>query len=797
MKNFFKIWVRLLLKFYPVLLIGALGISFFAFPRMIYLFKHISTDPIDLLPRNFPSVQTLLKIRDKVEPKEYFAVMLESDHPENTRRLLQDLKPLLEKSPHVGEVYIDKIGYDFFDQHKLYYLELKDLKEIHDRISRRIQQEKLSGFYVDLENEEGKDLTFSDLEKKYQDRYGTEVDSPYYVSEDGKIYALYIESLGSHLDLAKETEFQESIQEILKKVDIKAYDPGMKIYLNGSSRVAEYRALIRDLKIAGIISGLLIFLPLLLRFRKPQYILLIFLPLLLGVPSGLALASLWISKLNVTTSFLFAILGGLGIETGIHLFSRYHEKRLTGNSIGDALLDLYDYSGPAIFTAVASLAVTFLLMGISDFKGFSEFGIISGIGLWVIFLYYFIFFPALLVFSEKTRWLKLSVGQMEREFSFNINPHLAKYLLLLFGLFTVFSLAVTPYLGFEYNAKKIRLEDTTHQLASEKQKKAMGSRVNAPAAILIQSPEEAEIIEEVVNHRRDSNPHTTLDYTSTVYSLLPKDQDEKGKVIKSIQHLLEDHTLKLVKGEKKETLDKFKKSLRQSAPVQEKEIPEKIKKLYLGRPEIPGNLFLIHAKPTLEMDDGRNAIAFANEVEEIHTPQKTYYASSDAVIFAEVLKTMFRDSRKVLIISVLSVSLFVFLNFRSFKKTFLIMFSILAGVFWVMGVMYLAGIKMNMYNMVMIPAVMGMSIDNSIHIYHRYEELGKGSLAKVLGTAGVSSLLASLTNAAGFLGLLFCAHGGLRSMGVMASIGLATCLVTTLVYLPLILQYLEKRPSTK
>src|SRR4029453_3923571 len=63
--------------------------------------------------------------------------------------------------------------------------------------------------------------------------------------------------------------------------------------------------------------------------------------------------------------------------------------------------------------------------------------------------------------------------------------------------------------------------------------------------------------------------------------------------------------------------------------------------------------------------------------------------------------------------------------------------------------------------MVMIPWIMGMSIDNSIHVYHSYEELGKGSLGRVLGSAGLSSLLASLTNAAGFLGLLFCHPGGL------------------------------------
>ena len=50
-----------------------------------------------------------------------------------------------------------------------------------------------------------------------------------------------------------------------------------------------------------------------------------------------------------------------------------------------------------------------------------------------------------------------------------------------------------------------------------------------------------------------------------------------------------------------------------------------------------------------------------------------------------------------------------------------------------------------------------------------------------------------MTNAAGFFGLIFCTHGGLRSMGQLAAIGLGTCLVTTLLFLPMILKVIEDR----
>ncbi|MCB1215487.1 MAG: transporter, partial [Deltaproteobacteria bacterium] len=99
--------------------------------------------------------------------------------------------------------------------------------------------------------------------------------------------------------------------------------------------------------------------------------------------------------------------------------------------------------------------------------------------------------------------------------------------------------------------------------------------------------------------------------------------------------------------------------------------------------------------------------------------------------------------------------------------------------------------------MSMIPAILGMSVDNSIHFYHRYRELGSGSLGRVWSSSGLAALLASLTNGAGFVGLAFSIHGGLRSMGYLALLGLATCLITTLIFMPLALQYWEWRQKDK
>ncbi len=788
-KRISALLTTLTLKLWPLLMISILALSAASVPRTINLFKHISTDPADLLPEKHPNVRALMGVREKLEKGVRSSMTFESDDPEATLRFLADTVEKLEENPMVGRVIARKIGYDFFNRHKMLFLDKADLQTIRDRIDRRIQQEKLRGLYIDLEGDE--ELSFKDLEEKYRGKYSEEATSEYNTSRDGRIYSIFVESPPGSAGLAEANKFQNAMEAFVAGLNPLAYHPTMKVYFSGATKVVEYRALLKDLKRVGMISGILLFIPLLIRFRNPFHVGVIFVPLAIAMPISFAASSFFVDKLNVSTSFLFAILGGLGIENGIHIFSRYFEDRKAGKDRVFSIRDIFEHTGSAILTSVASVAVTFLLLLVNDFRGFSEFGLISGMGLWIIFGVYFLFMPPLLILLEKIRLLRFRKKELPREAALKVKPSWLRGSLALFAVFTVFSLAAIPFLKFEYDSKKIRADIPEVRVAKEKQR-ATTRRVNNPAVVVIHSEEEADALREAVDRKVAEDRLTpTIDAARSYYDLVPKDQKEKMRVIGEIETLLEDDTIGLVKGEKRKDLDRFKRALFETKEVEASDIPQEVADLFKGKPEVPGELFYINAIPELELDDGKNAMRFADDVQTLQTPLGTYHPSSDAVVYGLVLKTMLSDSKKVLLISLLSVIFFVYLDFRNARKTALVMLSIILGVFWLLGVMFAFGIRFNFYNMIIIPAVMGMSIDNSIHIYHRYEELGRGSLAKVLSSTGVAAMLASLTNASGFLGLLFCVHKGLYSIGLLAVIGVGTCLLSTLVFLPALLQLLE------
>ncbi len=101
--------------------------------------------------------------------------------------------------------------------------------------------------------------------------------------------------------------------------------------------------------------------------------------------------------------------------------------------------------------------------------------------------------------------------------------------------------------------------------------------------------------------------------------------------------------------------------------------------------------------------------------------------------------------------------------------------------------------KLNFYNMVAIPTVIGIGVDNGVHVYHRYRQEGPGSVRTVVRHTGSAVTLSSLTTMVGFSGLVLARHPGLNALGTLALLGIGATLVAALTVLPATLRLLEHR----
>lgn len=800
---------RFVLRFYFLIFAIAVITAAIAVPRAIGLFANIDTDLTKLLPKHYMSVTAIDQIRKMFKASKSLSIIVESPNPENAKAFASGLAEYLERDWTVASAEIKKRGYNFFDKYKLLYIDLNDLNTIRDRIERRIQREKLGGLYIDFEDDtdssQKEEFSFSDLDTKYKEKYSAGVRSEYYTNDSGTIYVMYVRPKEEREGIKGSREFWGHIRTVVEGFAAKQPDSSRKIYFSDSIRthVEEYDTLIHDLSLAGIISGLGIYLILLIYFRRFFAAVLVFAPLTLGILITFALASLKIPSLNLVTSFLFAILGGLGVEIGIHMLSRYiEERRNPDTTTGDALFAMIYHTGGSALTSAATVATTFFVLILNDFKGFSEFGFIAGMGLVINYLIYILVFPSILVLAEKLKILKFTRGIGFDRIS-KISPvettqpkplrfPLPRFTLFGFAILFAITLFDLPRNQFEWRFSKIKANIPAAQEAKAKQRETSSS-VNSPAAVIVRSKEEALAVKKAIEETKEKlGKASVVDAFKSYYDLTPQNQEEKMVIVDEIEQLLSDKTLKLVKGEHKKDLDRFKEALASTGPVDESQIPEKVREIFKGNVDGSGmELAYINPLPKMELDDGRNAIRFAEQIENIQTPLGAFHPSSDAIVFADVLRTMIRDGKRVVALAFIIVCCIVFLDFRKLSTVALIVSPIVLGVFFTFLIMYLLDIRLNFYNMVVIPTSVGTSIDNSIHLYHRYKELGKGKVVAAMKSSGSAALTSSLTNIFGFLGLCFTFHSGLRSIGTLAVAGLIACLFTTLIYFPALLQVIE------
>ena len=143
--------------------------------------------------------------------------------------------------------------------------------------------------------------------------------------------------------------------------------------------------------------------------------------------------------------------------------------------------------------------------------------------------------------------------------------------------------------------------------------------------------------------------------------------------------------------------------------------------------------------------------------------------------------------------AVVAILVILLVDFRNPFLVMLALVPLLIASLWTLLGMQLFGIPFNPANLVIIPLLVGIGVDNGIHVVRHF--LGAESPeAEVAGTStGRAITLSSLTTMAGFGSLAIARHQGIHSIGALLTLAMASCLVASLVVLPAVLRILPAR----
>jgi predicted RND superfamily exporter protein len=143
--------------------------------------------------------------------------------------------------------------------------------------------------------------------------------------------------------------------------------------------------------------------------------------------------------------------------------------------------------------------------------------------------------------------------------------------------------------------------------------------------------------------------------------------------------------------------------------------------------------------------------------------------------------------------SFIAVSLALLWDFRSLWWACWVMGSVLLSLLWTLLTMGFFNVPFNLANLILLPLILGVGIEYSIHAVHRSLEEGGGPINLMEKSTGKAILISALTTMIGFGALMIAHHQGVASLGQLLTLGVGSALVVAVLVLPAVLQLLNKK----
>lgn len=755
----------------------------------------------DLFPDDTPAVVAARHARETLKSSSQLVVIFGSPDREKNRALANDFCDRATKLPEVVSVDCHR-DIAFFRRNAALFMGIPDLEkldgDVRDAIKRATEKDLI-----------GDDLTAGlddpvtptvaaaagakppenklhvPSEDELRDRFKAEDVREWTESPDGTVLGVkvYPSVLPSQLDAS--ATFVAKIDSILADLKPKSYHPDMVVDLGGdyADMTKEVSNIQHGLAVTSIIAMIAVISLQFLHFRRWRAIILMFVPLIAGIALTMAVARSSIGYLNLITSFIFGILFGLGDDFGVFTLSRYYEERALGReplqAIENAMGDMWRALGTAALTAMAGL----LSLTVLHFRGFSQFGLIGGLGVALTLLCMFAMFPPMIMAFHRIRAEKDVPAENAAGSTWMgwfADRRIARMTVYGLGLCAVAGAWAASDLHFETNMRKLRTPASktkegkeavaSHELGYKFRTKAETGN-ESPIVVVADTPEDARVIHSQLE--RDKDKLTRMKRFVSLNTFVPEHQAEKAQIAERIRKRIE-AKIDVLEGDDKKEAQRALEFL-SPKPYTGADLPDFVRKRFLDTQGSVGRFLLVFANGNLlDADSVREVVQQlgtfripgpdGKPVREVHTTASYF-------ILAEADTMVRKEGPRAVLLAALAILLVVALHFRNLRMVFHTYVPVVFAFLIFLGVIRALDLQLNLFSVTVLPSILGIAIDGTLQIVHRYREEDVG-LRQILAQTGGAAWAALVTTAAGFAALLFQDNPGLQSIAWMAIAGL-------------------------
>jgi hopanoid biosynthesis associated RND transporter like protein HpnN len=539
-----------------------------------------------------------------------------------------------------------------------------------------------------------------------------------------------------------------------------------------------------------------------------------------------------VRELNIISAAFNVLIVGLGGEFGIHFAMRYIEVAAKGWRRADALIESAESIGGSLFSSAVTTSLGFFLFLLTDFTGVAQLGLISGAGMFASLASTLTVLPAVLALGPTEPTVTVP----------GMPPWLARLdrlPLRLAGIIRPTSLALgvgalllLSRIHFDYNP--VRLHDPNQESVAAFQE-LLGRSDTSPWTADLIAPSLAEA--QSLGARVRGLPE--VDSVRTILDWVPTDQDEKRETLATASYFVpekltpspprtdEERRAALARLAEEagrargtelgpaaarlrsaiegllaragaNTLAVLERDLVGSLPDQVRDLQRLMKPDTVRLEDLPPTLVRqmlapdgrarVQVLPKDDVSDGRALERFVAAVRAV-VPA----AAGLAVYVVEWCRVAWQAMLWALIGGVVCMALFLVVLWRSVWDMLLAFFPLALAAVLTCASLVLLGEPFNFANVIVLPMLIGMSVDSGVHLVHRHRT---DEQEDVLGTSTARAVFyAALTTMLSFGSLGLAPHRGIASIGKLLTIGVGLVLVCYVVVLPAVLEWDDRRRS--
>jgi predicted RND superfamily exporter protein len=590
-----------------------------------------------------------------------------------------------------------------------------------------------------------------------------------------------------------------SVEPAFRDSGVRAIPAGSYVYAEQDHEFIERN--IRRVSLISIVGNLVLCL---LIYPRIPLLLLSLLPTGLGILWTTGVASFYPGEVNLISLSFIAILAGLGDDQVVHFFNRVPQEWAKGGTLNAAVLRTFETTGLSVVFCILTAATATASLATSSFKALAEFGFILTVGMFMMLFHTLLTVPALMEL-----WWRFSKPLVPETITFRFLPWMARKSVDFVGRHArpvvAFSLAMFLLSLLALPAVRIggRFEINggadNPAIAAQNRLSAKFGIEGSPNVLLIAGGQE-EVLQRAEALTSGLEAYRQRGVLKSIFSptnLLPSARTQRQRAgslanlnLAASARALEDSLRE--NGFRTEPHLRFIERLRNMGQPMEPITLEKAAEF------LPPGLLDNSIRKT---SDGSYvaAIAFyaadpnATQVipETVLESWRNQFGPFVEFSFDKINRDMqsrvLHDSRRALLWTGAAIVLIVYLCFRSLRVSLVVLMPIVFAIIVTFGLLLLVGHRFSFMCITAIPLIIGIGIDNGVHLVRRYLENERHGILVVAKASGAALIQSNLTTIIGFGALMASSFAPLAEMGLVTSLGVALALVGGLWLVPAVI----------